>query len=414
MPKFDKDKIVVGLDIGTTKICTIIGEINDNEINIIGVGNSPSTGLNKGVVVNIENTVESIKKAVDDASRMAGVEVGTAYAGIAGGHIKGINSHGVIAVSGSSKEVTQEDVDRVIDAAKAVAIPMDREVIHVIPQEFIVDNQDGIKDPVGMSGIRLEAKVHIVTAAVTSAQNIVKCVERAGYYVEDIVLQPLASSEAVLTEDEKELGVVLVDIGGGTTDIVIYSEGGIRHTAVLAIGGNFVTNDIAIGLRTPTADAEEIKKKYGCAMSSLIGQEEIKVAGVGGRAERSIPRRTLAEVIQPRIEEIFELVCQEIKNSGFDNRNKIAAGVVVTGGTAIMAGVSELAEKILSASVRIGVPKGISGLVDVVSSPIYATGVGLVLYGVKNMPTAKEKRLTGENLFVKVFERMKEWFGEFF
>lgn len=414
MPKFDKDKIVVGLDIGTTKICTIIGEINDNEINIIGVGNSPSTGLNKGVVVNIESTVESIKKAVDDASRMAGVEVGTAYAGIAGGHIKGINSHGVIAVSGSSKEVTQEDVDRVIDAAKAVAIPMDREVIHVIPQEFIVDHQDGIKDPVGMSGIRLEAKVHIVTAAVTSAQNIVKCVERAGYYVEDIVLQPLASSEAVLTEDEKELGVVLVDIGGGTTDIVIYSEGGIRHTAVLAIGGNFVTNDIAIGLRTPTADAEEIKKKYGCAMSSLIGQEEIKVAGVGGRAERSIPRRTLAEVIQPRIEEIFELVCQEIKNSGFDNRNKIAAGVVVTGGTAIMAGISELAEKILSASVRIGVPKGISGLVDVVSSPIYATGVGLVLYGVKNMPTAKEKRLTGENLFVKVFERMKEWFGEFF
>ena len=412
MAKTEKENIVVGLDIGTTKICTIIGEITNDEINIVGVGNSPSTGLSKGVVLNSENTVESIKKAVDDASRMAGVEVGTVYAGIAGGHIKGINSHGVIAVSGNNKEVTQEDVDRVIDAAKAVAIPMDREVIHVIPQEFIVDNQDGIKDPVGMSGIRLEAEVHIVTAAVTSAQNIVKSVERAGYYVEDIVLQPLASSEAVLTQDEKDLGVILVDIGGGTTDIVIYSEGGIRHTAVLAIGGNFVTNDIAIGLRTPTAEAEELKKKYGCALSSLIGHEEIKVAGVGGRADRAIPRRALAEVIQPRMEEIFELVGQEIRNNGFEN--KIAGGIVVTGGTAMMSGVSELAEKILSNSVRIGVPKGISGLVDVVSSPIYATGVGLVIYGAKNNPAERERRLTGDNLFVKVFERMKEWFGEFF
>jgi len=413
MAKMEKDNIIVGLDIGTTKICTIIGEVNDSEVNIIGVGNSPSTGLNKGVVVNIEATVESIKKSVDDASRMAGIEVGTVYAGIAGGHIKGINSHGVIAVSGDNKEISQEDVDRVIDAAQAVAIPMDREVIHVIPQEFIVDSQDGIKNPVGMSGVRLEVEVHIVTAAVTSAQNIVKCVDKAGYYVEDIVLQPLASSEAVLTQDEKDLGVVLVDIGGGTTDIIIYSEGGIRHTAVLSIGGNFITNDIAIGLRTPTGEAEELKKKYGCAYAPLVGSdEEIKVAGVGGRAERILPRIELTKVIQPRMEEIFELVAQEIRNNGYEN--KIAAGVVVTGGSAIMLGVSELAEKILSSPVRIGVPKGVSGLVDVVSSPVYATGVGLVIYGLNNRTTVKDRKLTGDNLFAKLFDRMKEWFGEFF
>lgn len=413
MAKEEKSNIVVGLDIGTTKVCAVIGEIESGgHINIVGVGNSPSKGLLKGVVVNIDDTVESIKKAVDDASRMAGVEVGTVYAGIAGGHIKGINSHGVIAVSGSNKEVTKEDVDRVIDAAKAVAIPLDREVIHVIPQGFIVDNQDGIKDPVGMSGIRLEAEVHIVTAAVTSAQNIIKSVEKTGFYVEDIVLQPLASSEAVLTTDEKDLGVVLVDIGGGTTDIVIYSEGGIRHTSVLVLGGNLVTNDIAIGLRTPLTKAEELKKKYGCALASIAGDDDIKVEGVGGRGERIVPKKALAEIIQPRMEEIFELVGNEIKNNGFEN--KMAAGVVVTGGTALMQGTAEVAEKMLNVPVRIGTPRNISGLVDVVSSPIYATGVGLVIYGMKNSVPGRSSRFSGDNIFSKVFERMKEWFGEFF
>ncbi len=413
MGKEESGNIVAGLDVGTTKVCCIIGEVTkEGDVQIVGVGHSPSKGLRKGVVVNIDSTVESIRHAIDDASRMAGVEIGSVFAGIAGGHVKGINSHGVIAISRADKEVTQDDVDRVIDAAKAVAIPMDREVIHVIPQEFIVDNQDGIHDPIGMSGVRLEVEVHIVTAAVTSAQNIVKCVERAGYYVEDIVLQPLASSEAVLSQDERDLGVVLVDIGGGTSDIIVYTDSGVRHTAVLGIGGHLVTNDVAIGLRTPNPGAEELKVKYGCALASLVNGEEIRVPGVGGRSERTVPRRALAEIIQPRMEEIFELVSQELRHNGFDER--IPAGVVVTGGSSLLPGTAELAEKILGMPARIGVPQGINGLVDVVHSPIYATGVGLVLYGMHQRSLGRGPRFGGENQFNKVLGRMKEWFGEFF
>jgi cell division protein FtsA len=413
MGKEEIENIIVGLDIGTTKICAVIAEIDQEKINIIGVGNVPSHGLKKGVVVNIESTISSIKSAIDIASRMAGIEVGSVYAGIAGGHIKGINSHGVIAVSGPNKEITKEDIERAIDAAKAVAIPLDREVIHVLTQEFIVDGQDGIKDPIGMTGVRLEAKVHIVTAAVTSAQNIIKCVEKAGLYVEDIVLQPLASSEAVLTQDEKDLGVVLVDIGGGTTDIVIHADGGIKHTAVLTIGGNLVTQDIAIGLKTPISSAEELKLKYGIALSSLVSEdEEIIVPGVGGRAEKKVSRKELASIIQPRMEEIFELVKQEIWNNGF--ADKVPAGIVITGGASLLEGTAQLSEKILNLPSRIGVPINIEGLVDIVQSPLYSTGVGLVIFGKKHRASGKGPRFGGENIFERVFNRMKEWFSDFF
>ncbi|MEK6645621.1 MAG: cell division protein FtsA [Candidatus Firestonebacteria bacterium] len=414
MAREEYENIIVGLDIGTTKICSIIGEVDDeNHVNIIGIGTSPSHGLRKGVVVNIENTVESIKKAVADASRMAGVEIGSVYAGIAGGHIKGLNSRAMIAITKGEKEITKEDVERVIDAAKAVAIPLDREVIHILPQEFIVDNQDGIKDPVGMTAVRLEAEVHIVTAAVTSAQNIVRSVEKAELFVEDIVLQPLASSEAVLSQDERDLGVVMVDIGGGTTDIAIFVDGGIWHTGVISIGGNQVTGDIAIGLRTPTTEAEELKKKYGCALASLINEsEEVKVPGVGGRADRSVPRRAIAEIIQPRMEEIFELVVQEVRLNGFEDR--VASGIVVTGGASLLEGIVELSEKVTGMPTRVGTPIGIGGLVDVVNNPIYATGVGLILYGVKNRTSGKGLRFTGGGPFERILGRMKQWFSEFF
>ena len=411
-----RQRTVVGLDIGTTKVCAIIGEIVDNGIiDIVGVGQSPSDGLRKGVVVNLESTVKSITKAIEEAELMSGTEVSSVYVGIAGGHIKGINSRGVIAVSRADKEITQPDVDRVIDAARAVSIPMDREVIHVLPQEFTVDDQDGIKDPVGMSGTRLEAEVHIVTGAVTSAQNIVRAVNRAGFEVNDIVLEPLASSFAVLTEDEKELGVVLVDIGGGTTDLALFVEGAIWQTEVLAIGGGNVTKDISVGLRTPIAEAEQIKLKYGCAMTELVkADEEIEVPSVGGRKAKGLPRTVLAEIIQPRMEEIFLLLSREIKKTGYEDL--VAGGVVLTGGASAMEGVQELAERILDMPVRIGSPKGISGLVDVVNSPVFATGVGLVFYGAKNFEDggAHTPRLPAGDLFRGITNRMKEWFGEFF
>jgi cell division protein FtsA len=410
-----QENIIVGLDLGTTKICALIAEVQTGGlVNVLGVGVKPSKGLRKGVVVNIENTIESVKSAVAEAERMAGVTVGSVFAGIAGGHIKGLNSHGVIAVSRKDKEIAQEDVDRVIDAAKAIALPLDREVIHVIPQEFIVDSQDGIKEPVGMSGVRLEAEVHIVTGAVTSVQNIIKCVERAGYAVEDIVLQPLASAEAVLTPDERELGVVLVDIGGGTTDIAIFIEGSLWHSSVIAIGGNQLTADIAIGLRTPNHEAEEVKRKYGCALVSLVDEgQEIMVPGVGGRPQRSLLRRELAEIIQPRMEEIFELVDMEIKKNGFDE--KAAAGVVLTGGASLLAGTEALAEEILKVPVRVGVPKNITGLIDSVTAPQYATAVGLVHYGAQSRPAGRHPRFDNErNLFHRTLERMKEWFSDYF
>lgn len=408
-----ESNLIVGLDIGTTKICAIIAEVmEDGTLDIVGVGTSPSKGLRKGVVINIDVTVDSIKRALEEAELMAGLDVYSAFVGIAGGHIKGINSRGVIAVSGKSREITQKEIDRVIDAAKAVALPVDREVIHVLPQEFIVDGQGGIKEPLGMNGVRLESEVHIVTGAVTSAQNIIKCCNRAGLEVQDIVLQQLASSLSTLTPDEKELGVVLVDIGGGTSDIAVFVDGSIWHTAVLSVGGDHITNDIAIGLRTPIHEAEEIKKKHGCALPSLIEREEnIEVGGMGGRRSRTISRQMLCEIVYPRLEEIFSLVDREVRRAGFED--VAVAGMVVTGGSSILPGVPELAEEILKIPVRRGVPSGVAGLVDVVASPIYATGVGLVQYGAQNRHHRKFRRVTEGALFGRVTERMREWFGEF-
>lgn len=409
-----KSRTVVGLDIGTTKICAIVGEIDDEGVvEIIGVGQAPSEGLRKGVVVNLESTVRSISKAIEEAELMSGTEITSVYVGISGGHIKGLNSRGVIAVGRQDREITQQDVDRVIDAARAVSIPMDREVIHVLPQEFIVDDQDGIKDPIGMSGVRLEAEVHIVTGAVTSAQNIVRSVNRAGFEVEDIVLEPLASSFATLTKDEKELGVVLVDIGGGTTDMALFVEGSIWQTEVLSVGGGNVTRDISVGLRTPISDAEQIKLRYGCALSDLIKpEEEIEVPSVGGRKAKMLPRNILVGIIQPRMEEIFLLMSREIKKTGYEDL--VAGGVVLTGGASAIEGAQELAERILDMPVRIGAPKGISGLVDVVNSPVYSTGVGLVFYGAKHGGGQSNYRFEGGDIFKGVLNRMKEWWDEYF
>ncbi len=405
-----RENLVVGLDIGTTKICAIVGAMTEEGLDIVGIGTSPSRGLRKGVVINIESTVSAIRKALQEAELMAGCEIKSVFAGIAGGHIKGINSQGVIAIK--NREVTNEDVRRVIDAAKALAIPMDREVIHILPQEFIIDDQDGIKEPLGMSGVRLEARVHIVTGAVASAQNIIKSCNKAGVDVGDIVLEQLASAEAVLTADEKDLGVALIDIGGGTTDVAIFVDGAIKHTSVLSLGGNHLTNDIAVGLRTPTAEAEKIKQLSGCCLSSMVGKDEtIEVPSVGGREPRILSRQLLAEILEPRVEEIFTLVNREIIKSGYEDL--IASGVVLTGGSAILPGMPELAEQIFDLPVRRGKPTGIGGLIDVVNSPIYATGVGLVKYGSRNMQTRNFK-IGQENLFDRVSRRMKEWFGEFF
>ncbi|MGA7826074.1 MAG: cell division protein FtsA [Geobacteraceae bacterium] len=407
-----RENLIVGLDIGTTKICAIVGNVTEDGVDIVGIGTSPSRGLRKGVVINIETTVASIKKAIEEAELMAGCEIKSVYAGIAGGHIKGLNSQGVIAIK--NREVSPDDVRRVIDAAKAIAIPMDREVIHILPQEFIIDDQDGIREPLGMSGVRLEARVHIVTGAVASAQNIVKSCNRAGLDVADIVLEQLASSEAVISPEEKEIGVALVDIGGGTTDIAIFVDGAIKHTAVLSLGGNHLTNDIAVGLRTPMAEAEKIKQKYGCCYTSMVGKDEtIEVPSVGGRKPRVLSRQLLAEILEPRMEEIFTLVNRELVKSGYDDQ--IASGVVITGGTSILEGMPELAEQIFNLPVRRGIPQEIGGLVDVVNSPVYATGVGLVVYGSKNQgirefPTVQ----SDDNVFRRVTRRMKEWFGEFF
>ncbi len=405
-----REDLIVGLDIGTTKICCIVGNMTEDGLEIVGIGTSPSKGLRKGVVINIESTVAAIQKAVREAELMAGCEIKTIYAGIAGGHIKGLNSQGVIAIK--NREVSPEDLTRVIDAAKAIAIPMDREVLHILPQEFIIDDQDGIREPLGMSGVRLEAKVHIVTGAVASAQNIVKSCNRAGCDVADIVLEQLASSEAVLSADEKELGVALVDLGGGTSDIAIFSEGAIKHTSVLSIGGDHLTNDIAVGLRTPMAEAEKIKQAYGCCLTSMVGRDEtIEVPSVGGREARVLSRQLLAEILEPRVEEIFTLVNREIIKSGYEDL--IASGVVITGGSSILPGMPELAEQIFNLPVRRGLPQDIGGLIDVVNSPIYATGVGLVKYGSKNLDRQQFK-IGQDNVFEKVILRMKEWFNEFF
>lgn len=406
--------VIVGLDIGTTKVCAIVAEKNGNGVvDVIGLGHSPSRGLRKGVVVNIEATVDSIRRAVEDAELMAGVEIRSAFVGIAGGHIKGINSRGVIAIAGKNREVTRQDIERVIDAAKAVALPVDREVIHVLPQEFMIDDQGGIREPLGMTGTRLEAEVHIVTGAVASAQNIIKCANKAGLEVRDIVLQQLASSEATLTPEEKELGCILVDIGGGTTDVAVFVEGSVYHTAVLAVGGDLLTNDIAIGLRTPHPEAESLKRKYGCAMASMTRPDEkIEVPSVGGRRPRILSRQTLCEIIQPRLEELFSLVDREVRRAGYVGR--VNGGVVVTGGSSIMEGVPELAEQVFDMPVRRGIPRGVGGLTDVIGSPMYATGVGLGLYGAAHRDRRKFRQVTDRNIFDKVVARMKEWFGEIF
>jgi cell division protein FtsA len=407
-----KSNYIVGLDIGTTKICCIIGEVIDDErIDIIGLGQYPSKGLRKGVVINIDSTVESIKNAVEEAELMAGCEIDSVYVGIAGGHINSLNSHGIIAVKG--REIDQRDVDRVIEAAKAIAIPLDREVIHVLPQEYIVDNQDGIKTPLGMAGVRLEAKVHIVTAAVTSAQNIVKCVNKAGLGVSDIVLEQLASSESVLSQDERELGVAMIDIGGGTSDLAIFYQSAIKHTSVLTIAGAQMTNDIAIGLRTPNSEAQKIKHSFGCAYSPIISEgDNIEVPSVGGRESRTVPRQILSEIIEARTREMFELLDHDINESGY--REIISAGIVLTGGAASMQGMSELAEDVFQSPVRLGIPMRLGGLIDVVNNPMYATCTGLIHYGSKRIKTGPIRELQGRNLFDKIFSRMKDWADEFF
>jgi cell division protein FtsA len=383
-----------------------VGEITEEgRLEIIGIGSHRSRGLKKGVVVNIESTVQSIQRAVEEAELMAGCQIHSVYTGIAGSHIKSLNSHGIVAIS--TKEVTAGDMERVVDAARAVAIPADQKILHVLPQEFIIDNQEGIRDPIGMSGVRLEAKVHLVTGAVSAAQNIVKCVRRCGLEVDEIILEQLASSYAVLTEDEKDLGVCLVDIGGGTTDIAVFTGGAIRHTAVIPIAGDQVTNDIAVALRTPTQYADEIKIKYACALTQLAqADESIEVPSVGDRPARRLARQTLAEVVEPRLEELLTLVQTELRRSGFEDL--VAAGMVLTGGTAKIEGIIDLAEEIFHMPVRLGLPQHVSGLADVVRNPIYATGVGLLLYGQKHRHA---RPAYGRGVSVKgVWGRMKSWF----
>lgn len=407
MPRKDDKHIIVGLDIGTSKVVAIVGELQDDgQVEVIGFGMHPSKGLKKGVVVNIESTVISIQRAIEEAELMAGCDISQVYAGIAGSHVRSLNSHGIVAIR--DREVTQSDVDRVIDAARAVAIPADQKILHVLPQEFIIDGQEGIREPIGMSGVRLEARVHMVTGAASAAQNIVKCVQRCGLEVEDIVLEQLASSYAVLTDDEKELGICLVDIGGGTTDIAVFNNGAIRHTAVIPIAGDQVTNDIALSMRTPTQYAEEIKIKYACALSQLANLDEtIEVPSVGDRPPRRLARQTLAEVVEPRYEELFGLIRDELRRSGCENM--IAAGIVLTGGSAKMEGAVELAEEVFHMPVRLGVPQHVRGLGDVVRNPIHSTGIGLLVYA-----RSRAMRLAGDVPvgagLREVWGRMKSWF----
>lgn len=410
MSKKEDEKLIVGLDIGTSKVLAIVGELGtDGRVDIIGVGHHPSRGLKKGVVVNIESTVQSIQRAIEEAELMAGCQIHSVYAGIAGSHINSFNSHGIVAIK--DKEVGSSDVERVIEAARALAIPADQKMLHILPQEYIIDKQEGIREPIGMCGVRLEAKVHIVTGAVSASQNIIKCIRRCGLEVDDIILEQLASSIAVLMEDEKELGVCLVDIGGGTTDICIFTDGAIRHTAVIPIAGDQVTNDIAVALRTPMQHAEEIKKQYGCALTQLAHSDEtIEVPSVGDRAPRTLARQTLAEVIEPRIEELYTLIAAELRRSGFEDL--VGSGIVLTGGSSKLQGMVELAEEIFHMPVRLGVPHNISGLTGVVENPMYATGVGLVQFGAQHREGtgfAHSGSRAGDNI-TNVWQRMKSWF----
>lgn len=407
MTKRAERNLIVALDIGTSKIVTLVGELNANDqIEVIGIGSHPSRGLKRGVVVNIEATVQSIQQAIEEAELMAGCQIHSAFTGIAGSHIRSLNSHGIVAIR--DVEVTQTDVERVIDAARAVAIPADQKILHVLPQEFIIDQQEGIREPIGMSGVRLEARVHLVTGALSAAQNILKCVKKCGIDVSDMVLEQLASSYAVLTEDEKELGVCLVDIGGGTTDIAVFNEGSIRHTAVIPIAGDQVTNDIAVALRTPTQSAEEVKLKHACALVDIAHPEEmIEVPGVGDRPRRRLSKRALAEVIEPRYEELFRLVQAELRRSGFED--SVASGIVLTGGASLMPGALELAENIFRMPVRLGIPQGVTGLSEVIHSPIYATAVGLLLSGKQHL-FDRRMDIPSQAGIKDIWGRMKNWF----
>lgn len=404
---------IVGVDLGTTKIAAIIAEVEGEDLKIVGVGSTPSNGLKRGVIVNLEKAIESIVKSVDEASRMAGVKVDSCYAGISGSHIESINAHAMIATARSGGVVTKRDIERVIEQAKAIALPLDREIIHAIPIEYVVDNEKGIKDPVGMSGVKLEAEVHIVTAAITSAQNIYTALERAGLRVKDLVLQPLASSYSVLQPDEIDLGVCLLDIGGGTTDLAIFYDGAIRYSEVIPLGGEYITNDIAIGIRTPYKQAEEIKRKNASiSVSADEGKEEIRVPGIGGREDRNITRELLASIVTPRVEEILMITNKAIKKSGF--YDILAAGVVVTGGTARLRGLDALAEDVFHLPVKIGIPKQIGGLTDIVQDPIYATGVGLILYGFEKKNQVLIKRTRGVGVFDALKKRFEDWFAKYF
>jgi cell division protein FtsA len=406
MAMLKKEAIIVGLDIGTTKICAVVGEQKpDGSIDVCGIGQSVSTGLRKGVVINIESTVQSIRKAILEAQKMSKHPITSVYAGIAGAHIRGINSHGIVAVK--EGEIKPGDIERVIDAAKAVAIPVDREVFHVLPQEYIIDDQDGIKEPLGMSGVRLECKVHIVTGAASSAQNIVKCTQRCGITVRDVVLEQLASSYAVLSDDEREMGVALVDIGGGTTDIAIFYNGSIQHTSVLPIGGQHFTNDIAIGLRTPQESAELIKKRYGTANPQAeYLDENIEVPSIGNRPDRLLKRQVLAEILEPRVRETFEMIAREIERVRLTEL--LASGIVITGGSSLLPGMVEIAEEVIGIPARLGIPRGVGGLMDVVKSPIYATGVGLVLFGARHQD--QRYRKGSGNIYTKIRRTMSAWF----
>ena len=412
-----KNDIICGLDLGTTKVCAVVAEVTDDGLDVIGVGSVPSKGLKKGVVVNIESTVQSIKACIEQAGTMAGVEINSVYMGIAGSHVRGMNQDGVAAIQ--TREVTKDDLDRVLDQAKAIPLPGDRQVLHVLPQEYIVDDQDGVREPVGMSGVRLEARVHMVTAATTAITNLKKCAERCGLYVSDVVLQPLASADAVLSEDEKEIGVALVDIGGGTTDIIVYVDGAVVHTSCIPIGGKNLTSDIATGLRTPMAEAERIKIKYGCAATSMVDEEEtIEVPSVGGRPPRVLERRVLCDIIEPRVEEIFHACRHVIVETGY--ADMLASGVVITGGTTLLDGMPEHAEAILGLQVRRGAPTGVGGLVDVVRSPSYATGVGLVKYGAAHLDDVEDELSYPEDEVSEVRakaglgSRIGAWFREVF
>jgi cell division protein FtsA len=413
MANTGQEQMIVGLDIGTSKVVCIVGVAGpDGTLEIIGTGMHRSSGMKKGVVVNIESTVHAIQRAVEEAELMAGCHIHSVYAGIAGSHIRSLNSHGIVAIK--DREVQRADIDRVIDAARAVAIPADQEILHVLPQEFIIDNQEGVKEPMGMSGVRLEAKVHLVTCAANAAQNIKKCIRRCGLEVEEIILEQLASSYSVLTEDEKQLGVCLVDIGGGTTDIAIFSDGAIRHTGVIPIAGDQVTNDIAMALRTPTPRAEELKIRYACALAKMAGPDEtIKVPSVGDRQPRDLSRQALAEVVEPRYDELFTLVQAELRRSGFEDL--VAAGVVLTGGTSKMEGVVDLAEEIFHMPVRLGAPQNIRGLTDIVSNPIHSTGVGLLLYGLKQQQEGqrnlqKHSKKSEDSFIHTWIDKIKSWF----